>query len=81
MIINTNLGAEHLFKFKELEFLFEEYANELDGSGGGFIIYKFFIKDDKVWAVFDLIDTKDFEYESRYDLEKLLTPFIEELDI
>ena len=81
LIINTHLSSKNLEKLEHLTELFNEYANELDACGNGFIIHKFIVKDDIIFVVFDLVITRDFEYESEYQLNHILVPYLENLDI
>lgn len=79
LMIDTHLDAEHLNKLKHLSIIFEQYANELDGSGGGYIINKFLNIDGTIVVVFDVVDTSSFDYDSGEDLKQFLQPYLDNL--
>lgn len=80
LIINTGLEAEHLKKVECLDEIIVSLSNELDGSGGGYIIHKYIVREGTIFVVFDIVDTSIFEYESCYELETLIGPYYESLD-
>lgn len=81
LLVDTHLSKIHLQKLEHLSHIFTPCAKEFNMIRSAYIIHKFFIIDETIVVIFDVVDTRQFRYQNLEQLQELLKPLIDELKV